>query len=82
MAQVMDEFVECQTCQQTYRLEVLQYNPGLAADRLMLSVKYALESGVPAQILQDELVSSGMNAAGATKLVNSAGDSQQKNCRN
>jgi predicted RNA-binding Zn-ribbon protein involved in translation (DUF1610 family) len=80
--QVMDEFVECQACRQTYQLEVLQYNHGLAANRLMLSVKYALESGVPAQVLQDELVGSGMNATGATRLVNSASESQQKTCPN
>lgn len=82
MAQVIDEFVECQACQQTYRLEVLQYNPGSAADRLMLSVKYALELGVPVHTLQDELVGSGMNSMGATKLVNSASDNQQKTCPN
>ncbi len=80
MSQIMDEFVECQTCGQTYRIEVLQYNPDSATDRLMLSVKYALESGMPAQALQEELVDSGMNVAGATRLVDSVGERQQRTC--
>lgn len=78
--QVIDEFVECQTCWQTYRLEVLQYNQGLAANRLLLSVKYALESGVPAQVLEDELVSSGMNVTSAAQLVSSADKNQKQTC--
>ena len=80
--QLIDEFVECQACQQTFQPEVLQYNPALATDRLMLSIKYALESGTPAQVLQDELVSSGMNAAGAARLVNFANDGQRTTCPN
>jgi hypothetical protein len=80
--QLIDEFVECQACRQTFQPEVLQYNPALATDRLMLSIKYALESGTPAQVLQDELVSSGMNAAGAARLVDSASDGQRKSCSN
>lgn len=81
-AQVIDEYVECQVCQQTYRLDVLQYNPSSPNDRLMLSIKYALESGVSTNILLDELVHSGMNTAGAAKLVDSANERQQRACPN
>ena len=79
---IIDEYVECQACQQTYRLDVLQYNPGSPTDRLMLSVKYALESGSSVDVLLDELVRSGMNAVGAAKLVNAANERQQKACPN
>lgn len=80
--QIIDEFVECQICRQTYQLEVLQYNASLPANRLLLSVKYALESGVPAQVLQDELINSGMNLIGAAQLVNAAGENQRQTCPN
>jgi len=79
---MVDEFVECQTCCQTYRVEVLKYNPCSVTDRLVLSVKYALERGMPAQDLCDELVNAGMNVAGAYKLVDSADHGQQRTCSN
>ena len=78
--QEIDEYVECQACQQTYRLDVLQYNPNSPTDRLMLSIKYALESGISVDDLLGELVSSGMNVVGAAKLVDSASGCQQKAC--
>ncbi len=64
-----DEFVECQACCETYQLEALRYNPLSAIDRLLASARYELESGLPAQLLQKKLVRSGMNAAGAEKVV-------------
>ncbi len=80
--QVVDEYVECLVCKQSYQLEVLQYNSGLQTDRLMLSIKYALESGVSVDTLLDGLVYSGMNVIGAVKLVNSASVDEQKSCPN
>jgi predicted RNA-binding Zn-ribbon protein involved in translation (DUF1610 family) len=80
--QVIDEYVECQVCGQTYRMDILEYNPASPTDRLMLSIKYALESGISVNALLDELVCAGMNAVGAAKLVNSANKLQQKVCPN
>jgi hypothetical protein len=78
--QVIDEYVECQVCRQTYRLDVLQYNRASLADRLMLSIKYALESGISMDTLLEELIYAGMNAVGAANLVSAASECQQKFC--
>jgi hypothetical protein len=79
-AQVIDEYVECQVCRQTYRLDILQYNRASLADRLMISIKYALESGISMDILLEELIYAGMNAVGAANLLSAATECQQKFC--
>lgn len=78
--QILDEFVECQFCKQTFNIEVLQYNSGLPSARLLLSIKFALESGHSVETLRDELICFGMNASGAMKLVNSAIENQYYIC--
>src|SRR5438045_828816 len=52
----LGECIKCQSCQQTYKMEVLDYKPPTDAERLLIAVRADLESGTPLQMAQRKLI--------------------------
>ncbi len=78
----LGEYIECQVCLQTYKPEVLNYEPPSAAERLLVAVRRELESGMPLHMLQKKLEGLGINGEDSVQLVNAATGSSQKTCAN
>lgn len=76
----LGEYVVCQTCQQAYKPEVLNYKPASPAEKLLLAVRSQLESGLPLHMVQQKLIANGMEQEAANKVVETATSGAQVKC--
>ena len=68
----LGEYVECGSCQGTFKPEVLSYTPPSPAERMLAGVRRDLESGTPVGVVQGKLLNAGMARADAEAVVNAA----------
>ena len=76
----LGEFVECQSCQQSYKPEVLSYKAPSPAERLLVMVRKELETGTPIHMVQQKLIANGMDQESAKKLTDIATSGVQVKC--
>ena len=76
----LGEYVQCQTCKQMYKPEVLSYEPPSPEVRLILSIRADLESGTPIQFATRKMVNAGVDPATAERLVGAASNHEEKTC--
>ena len=78
--QKLGDFIECQACRQTYKLEVLNYKPPSPAEKLMFAVRQDLENGPPLHMVQQKLIANGVDPQIAKKMIDSATSGKQVKC--
>jgi hypothetical protein len=78
--QNLGEFVRCETCQQAYREEVLDYEPPSDVDRQYALVRADLESGTPIEMAQRKLLNAGMSQEAAAAVTTAAAGQGRKEC--
>ena len=78
--QTLGEFVECQSCRQTYKPEVLNYKPPSPAERLLFAVRKDLENGIPIHMVQQKLIANGTDQETAQKMIDAATGGNQVKC--
>lgn len=76
----LGEIVECQFCHQTYKPEVLSYEPPSPADKILLAVRSELETGVPLHMVQQKLIAYGASQETANEIVEIATGGVQVKC--
>jgi len=77
----LGEVIECQTCRQIYKPDILNYKPPSSAERLLLVIRNELDSGTPIHMAERKLVNSGMDEASAREAVNLAAGDAKKTCQ-
>ena len=76
----LGEFVECQSCHQSYKPEILNYKPPSPAERLLFTVRKELETGTPIHMVQQKLIANGADQESAKKLTDIATGGVQVKC--
>jgi predicted RNA-binding Zn-ribbon protein involved in translation (DUF1610 family) len=78
--QKLGEFVECQSCRQTYEPKVLNYKPPSPAERLLSTARNDLETGTPVHMVQQKLIANGADQEAAKKITDTATGGNQVKC--
>ena len=81
----LGEFVECQTCHMTFKLDVLTMKPTpnpVSAIELLNSVKSRLLNGDPVEYIVRDLTAAGIEREVAMSLVTSSIGTARKSCKN
>lgn len=73
-------FVECRGCQQTYREEVLQYEPPSEAERLVTQFFHELRSGTSVEVVRQKLINHGMSPEQADEVADKMCDGRARTC--
>jgi transcription elongation factor Elf1 len=76
----LGEYVECDTCKQSYEMSVLKYEPPTEAERMMASVQLELEAGLPIHMATKKLVSNGVSETDSKEVVRLASRGLSKTC--
>jgi predicted RNA-binding Zn-ribbon protein involved in translation (DUF1610 family) len=76
----LGEFIECQSCHQSYKPEVLTYKPPSPAERLLVTIRKELETGTPIHMVQQKLIANGADQESAKKLTDIATAGVQVKC--
>lgn len=74
------EYVECQYCHQTFKPEVLDYKPPSQAERLVVTMRAELESGMPLHMIRQKLTDMGFDAVAALQIVTAAAGDNSSTC--
>jgi zinc-ribbon family len=68
----LGEYVECQTCKGSYKMEILNYEPPTEAQLMIANVQDELEAGLPLHMARKKLVSSGVSETQASEIIQAA----------
>ncbi|HXG11464.1 MAG TPA: zinc-ribbon domain-containing protein [Gemmataceae bacterium] len=77
----LGEYVECKTCHQQFKPEVLTYTPPSKGERLIMALRAELDSGLPIHMVIQKLISHGVEEDTAKKTaIVAAGENIQVCC--
>jgi hypothetical protein len=83
--ETLGDYVECQSCKQTFRSEVLEYKPPSDKERVALAVLADLKSGTPIQVVIRKMANHGTDeevaAAFVSQLVSGSSTRTCPSCR-
>src|SRR5271157_4656853 len=65
----LSEYVECKTCRQQFKPEVLTYEPPSKGERIIMAVRTELDSGLPIHMVIQKLLSHGVQEEAAKQVA-------------
>jgi hypothetical protein len=78
----LGEYIECQSCHEKYKPEILNYKPPSPAQQFLLVLKQELEVGMPLHMLEKKLMASNLSEVEAKQLIENVTAGNQTTCQN
>jgi uncharacterized RDD family membrane protein YckC len=79
--ETLGEYIECQDCHRTFKMEALGYQPPSRAERVLAQLRAELESGMPLHMIQKKLMGLGIEEQDALRLIELATAGNERTCR-
>jgi DNA-directed RNA polymerase subunit RPC12/RpoP len=76
----LGEYVECQTCHNKYKPDVLSYREPTPAERMMATIKNELDAGLPLHMARQRLVNARVTPEEADRVVMAAAGDNPVTC--
>lgn len=74
------EHIQCGSCGGQYEMDVLNYRPPSQGERMALSLRTDLDSGLPLHMAQQKMISAGLDKETAQKMVEFAAEKPYSYC--